>query len=189
MSPCQKLSKVGNNNVESDRVQVSYRPLVGSLLYAAQGTRLDIAFTLNLVSRYCEDPRKTHWFMLKNIPRYLQSTANVGIVNQRKKHITLSCYSNSDYGGCLDTRRSTSGWVTVLDMTPVMWKSSRQSITVSSTCEAEFTAASTAAKDVLWVRNLLEELGLKLPPTQMFVGNQGSIKLIQNNHYTLRQSI
>lgn len=105
----------------------------------------------------------------------------MGLVNKQNDQFSLVCYTDSNYGGCLDTRRSTSSWIVMLANTPVIWRSERQSITATSTCEAEFVAASTAVKEVVWMRNFLYELGVKLQPTFTYIDNQGTIKLINNN--------
>ena len=68
-----------------------------------------------------------------------------------------------------------------MNKTPVIWKTARQTTTATSTVEAEFVAVSSAIKDVLWLRNLLNELNFKLQPTRVRVDNQGAIRLIQNN--------
>ena len=105
-----KLSKTGTNGVESKRVQVPYRNIIGSLLYAAMGTRPDICFSVNLLSRFCEEPRMIHWRMAKNVLRYLIGKEEAGIVCHRSGDcMTIECYADSDHAGCQDTRRSTSG--------------------------------------------------------------------------------
>lgn len=181
MASNSKISKIGNGTVESLIINVPYRQLVGSLLYASLSTRPDISYSVNVLSRYCSEPRKAHWNFLKNIVRYLIGKEDYGLINKRGKEISLSCYTDSDHGGCIDTRRSTSGWIILLNSTPIIWKSSRQATTTTSTCESEFVSCSTASKDLLWVRNLLSELGINLKPTPVHIDNQGTIKLIRNN--------
>lgn len=176
-----KVCKSGIKGVASKSVSVPYRQLIGSLLYASMLTRPDISYSVNVVSRYCEDPKLAHWKLAKNILKYLVGREGMGLCCKRSNELKIECYTDSDFAGCIDTRRSTSGWVISLNSTPIIWKSTRQTITATSTCKAEFVAASTAAKDILWLRNILCELKLNLDPTPMFVDNQGTIKLIKND--------
>lgn len=69
----------------------------------------------------------------------------------------------------------------MLNDSPIMWRSARQSTVATSTCEAEFVAASGAAKEVLWVRNFLDEIGIVLKQTPLFIDNLGTVKLIEND--------
>ena len=89
-------------------------------------------------------------------------------------------YSDADHAGCLDTRRSTTGFVMLLCGTPIIWRSTKQTITADSTCVAEYVAASTAAKELVWARSFLGELGIKLNASTLYVDNQGAISLIKN---------
>lgn len=180
MDPSVKLSKIGNHNVISEPINAPYRHLVGSLLYAALSTRIDISYPLNVLSRFSNAPTKTHWIMLKNILRYLKSREDYGLVNLKSTKTILECYTDSDSAGCIDTRRSTSSFIILLNKTPTIWKSTRQTV-ATSTCEAEFIAASSVCKELLWVRNILLELGISLPPIPVRIDNQGTIKLIKNN--------
>lgn len=182
--PSIKVNKSGLVGSDSkDVANVPYRQLIGSLLYASCLTRPDICYYVNLMARFSESPKLAHWSLLKEIAKYLIGREQECLVCTKNQNnsLVLNCYSDSDYGRCEDTRRSTTGLVVMLNSTPIIWKSKRQTIAVTSTCEAEFVAASHASKEVLWVRNILKELGATLPPTPLLVDNLGSIKLIEND--------
>lgn len=174
------LTKDGLKGSESQETNSPYKDLIGSLSYAAIGPRPDICFSVNKLARYNQSPKQVHWNLAKNIVLYLIGRENYSLINKKLDNnaFKLSCYTDADYGGCEDTRRSTSGVVITLNNTPVIWKSKRQTITVTSTCEAEFIAASLGTKELLWLRNLLTELGADLDLSDVLIDNQGTIKLI-----------
>jgi len=87
--------------------KVPYREAVGSLLYLSQITRPNIHFSVNLVSRYIENPKEQHWTAVKRILKYLKETINFGLIFRTRQEHVLKGYSDADYAGDLDTRRST----------------------------------------------------------------------------------
>lgn len=150
-------------------------------MYVMVGTRPDIAFAVNLLARFGEDSKVVHWNAVKRVLQYLQATQKFGI-EYRQSFEEMECHVDLDYAGCLDTRRSTSGYIIHLAGGPVIWKSAKQATVATSTVEAEFIAASHACEDVLWTQNILLELGRGVKrPTKMYVDNQGAIKVAQNN--------
>jgi len=97
---------------------------------------------------------------------------------QRDINPELIAYSDSDYAGDIDTRRSTSGYVSLKNGAPIAWKSKKQEIAAQSTAEAEYVALFYATQDVAWIRNLLKELREKdQRATIIFEDNQASIKI------------
>lgn len=111
--------------------------------------------------------------------RYLKETANLCICFHGKQN--LIAYSDSDYAGDIDTIKSTSGSIVLLNGGPITWRSKKQTTVATSTVNAEFNAASTACSDIIWCRQFLRELGLELAPTKFLLDNQGAIKSIRNN--------
>lgn len=174
--------KGSTDDVESKNVDVPYREAIGSLMYLMIGTRPDIAFAINLLSRYSNNPKLAHWKALKRVLQYVSETKNLGILYEGKDLPQLKCYVDSDYAACIDTRRSTCGFVISINGGSIIWKSTKQKTVATSTVEAEFTAASLACKEILWCRQLLKELNWQQTnPTEVFIDNQGAIKLIVNN--------
>lgn len=177
-----------NNNDTSARINVPYREAVGSLMFAACVTRPDIMFAVAVVSRYLEQPATEHWTAVKRIIRYAKETADYGIVYDGTTAEPLVIYSDSDFAADPDTRRSTSGYVTVHCGGPISWQSIRQKIVALSTTEAEYVAASDATKEVIWIQRLMESVGAAAVghATELRLDNQGSIKLIKNPEFHKR---
>lgn len=175
------LEKGSSQSKETDmQISAPYRQAVGCLMFAAVVSRPDIMFAVSLVSRFVTDPKPIHWTAVKRIFRYLKGTMSEGIVYGGDKE-DLIAFSDSDYAGCLDSRKSTSGYLFTLAGSAVTWSSQRQSIVALSTTEAEYVSACEAAKEAIWLRLLLSDVGVTLNgPTQMQLDNQGSIKLIEN---------
>lgn len=178
-----KLTKLGGaDGEESKDVAVPYREAIGSLLYAVLGTRPDISYIVNYLARFCEQPKEIHWNAVKRVFKYLLQTQQYGLTyGPSKGKSNLICYVDADFAGDVESRKSTSGYMVLYGSTPIIWKSTKQSIVATSTTEAEFVAASTASREVLWARQLLFELGRQQQmPTKVYIDNQAAIKLVLN---------
>ena len=109
---------------------------------------------------------------------------NHGILYSKSKSFTLSSYSDSDYAGDLETRRSTSGNLFFLANGPISWLSQRQPSVSLSTTEAEYISPCTAAREVTWLRRLLSDTGYPCDMgTKLYIDNQSTIKLIKNPEF------
>ena len=100
-----KLSKK-ENNPKVD--QTLYRSMIGSLLYLTT-SQPDILQSVCLMARYQADPREAHMVAVKRILRYVKGTVNFGLWYVKSESFTLMAYSDIDWAGCMDDRRSTSG--------------------------------------------------------------------------------
>ncbi|XP_050339482.1 uncharacterized protein LOC126765840 [Bactrocera neohumeralis] len=121
--------------------KVPYMEAVGNLLYAAQNTRPDNSFAVNLLNRFSQNPGKWHWLALKRVMRYLKVTVSKGIVF-RKSAKSLTGYCDADWAGDLDQRQSTSGYVFIMQGAAISWSSHRQRTVALSSTEAEFNICS-----------------------------------------------
>jgi hypothetical protein len=158
-----------------------YRCAVGALLYIGRMTRPDILFSVNAASRFCEDPGKPAWSAVKRILSYLSGTSDYGIRYDGTQDNTLTAYSDSDYAGCPDTSRSTSGMLFMLNNGPISWTSHLQKSVAQSTCEAEYYAAGHASRTIVWLRELLDQLGFRQPePTPLLCDNNSAISMVLN---------
>jgi hypothetical protein len=135
-----------------------YASAIGSLMYAMLCTRPDIAYAVSACSRYLANPDVQHVTAVKNVMRYLKGTKHFELVFDGSK-IDLCGFSDSDWGGCTDTSRSTGGYLFNLGSGPVSWSSKRQPTTALSSVEAEYYAETQAAKEAIYLRGLLSELG------------------------------
>lgn len=184
--PHHSMAEIGEPS--SNEVKAfPYREAVGSLMYLATATRPDIAFAVNNASRHLQDPRSCHWTAVKRIFKYVKGTISFGIIFKSKLPISLSIFSDADYAGDLDTRRSTTGYVLLVGSGPISWCSQRQPTVALSTTESEYIAASQTVKELIWVNLLLHELVPKKRDTpQLFIDNQSAIKLIKNPEFHKR---
>lgn len=166
--------------------RIPFREAVGALMFVAVVSRPDIMFSVSRISRYLNNPSEIHWNAVKRIFRYLKGTINFGICYKGDK-IDFKAYSDADFAGDVDTRRSTSGYVTMIAGAPVTWSSSRQKCVSRSTTESEYIAASDAVQEVVWMRTFLREIGIQLNgPTPLYVDNQSTIRLVNNAEHHKR---
>ena len=113
--------------------RVPYSNAVGSLMYAMVCTRPDIAHAVSVVSRFMGNPGKEHWQAVKRIFRYLRGTSDVGLIYGGDTHCLVTGYSDSDYAGDVDSRRSMTGYVFTLSGSVVSWKATLQAAVTLST--------------------------------------------------------
>lgn len=158
-----------------------FRSIVGGLRYLVH-TRPDIAFSVGMVSRFMERPTVLHFNAVKKILRYVKGTVEYGLSYRKGAgNYILSGYSDSDLGGSLEDRRSTGGVVFYLNESLITWVSQKQRCVALSSCEAEFMAATAAACQGVWLRNLLMQVtDEKHCPVIIYVDNKSAIDLARN---------
>ncbi|XP_046844921.1 secreted RxLR effector protein 161-like [Xenia sp. Carnegie-2017] len=155
--------------------------MIGCLTYVSTATRPDIAASIGVLSQFMSDPSKTHFQGVKRVLRYIKGTISYGLKFSCDKNDELHGYSDADYAGNLDDRRSTSGYVFKLANSTISWSSKKQSTVARSTTEAEYVALSQATQEVIWLRRLLSDLGSKpVSPTTVHEDNQGAIEIARN---------
>lgn len=158
----------------------TYQSMVGSLLYAAMATRPDIAQAVSVVSKFNANPNVSHLTAVKRVLRYLKGTLNLALKYERSESGTLVGFSDADWAGDQDDRRSTTGNVFLLGGGAVSWLSKKQSTVALSTAEAEYVALSQAAQECTWLRRLLSDLGMDATPVVILEDNQGAIAIAKN---------
>lgn len=156
-----------------------YCALIGSLLYIANTTRPDIALAVGVLSRFRCTPTTSHWNEAVKVLRYLKDTKEWRLV-LGGSNTHLEGYVDADYGGDLDCRRSTTGFVFKVYGGAVLWGSKKQTATTTSTVEAEFTASSHAIKEAVWLRGLLEELDIPVWRVPLYCDSSGCIQNLKN---------
>src|SRR5882757_2885731 len=118
---------------------------------------------------------ETHWKASLTVLRYLTATTDFGLMYSRSKDFTLHGYSDSDYAGCKIDRKSTSGFMFFAGEKLVSWSSHKQPITSLSSTEAEYIALASAARETVWLRRFLCEIGHpQTRPTEILVDNQSA---------------
>ncbi|KAJ4710294.1 Retrovirus-related Pol polyprotein from transposon TNT 1-94 [Melia azedarach] len=140
--------------------RVPYASAVGSLMYAMVCSRPDLAQSVSVVSRFMGEPGKEHWQAVKRIFRYLKGTFDVGLIYGGDTQCLVTGFSDSDYAGDIDSRRSMTGYVFTLGSSVVSWKATLQPTVTLSTTEAEYMALTEAAKEGIWLKGLVSDLGL-----------------------------
>ena len=109
----------------------------------------DISFAVGMLGRFKSNSGMEHWKAVEKVIRYLQGTKDDMLTYRRSKQLEVIEYSDSDFAGCLDSRKSTSGFVFLLATGAISWKSVKQSTIASSTMEAEFVACVEASNHAL----------------------------------------
>lgn len=158
-----------------------YKQVVGSLMYLTV-TRPDMMFGVSLISRFMARPTMAHWLATKRILRYLKGTINLGIFYRKQEYnLKLVAFTDSDYAGDLDDRRSTSGFVFKLGARAISWASKKQPVVALSTTEAEYMAATLCACQCVWLRRVLEKIEVEeKTATMIMCDNSSTIQLSKN---------
>lgn len=174
--PYQRLPKDDGIPFEDPTL---YRSVVGALLYLTF-TRPDIAFSVNQVCQFMQQPMAIHFTAVKRILRYLKGTAKYGI-HYLHSSLELKAFSDADWAGDPNDRRSTTGLVVFLGSNPISWCSKKQTTVSRSSTEAEYRALSFTAAEIDWIKQLLTFLHVELPqPPVLFCDNLSAIALSFN---------
>ena len=157
-----------------------YRSMIGALQYLSL-TRPDISFAVNKLSQFMHSPTQNHWTATKRLLRYLKNTIFHGINIHETSNTTLTCFSDADWAGSLDDRKSTSAYLIFLGSTPISWSSKKQRATARSSTEAEYRALAMAAAESMWLLSLFHELKVPLSqPPLLLCDNLGATHLSFN---------
>ena len=175
---------VKDDGVSNKANKLLYQQILGSLQYAAGCTRPDIAQAVNVLARYSADPNESHLTNLKRVLRYLKGTINLALTYKGTEP-AFTGYSDADWAGDREDRKSTSGYVFLQSGAAISWASRKQTSVPLSTVEAEYVALSLATQEIVWLRQLLSELGEDVSgPSLLMEDNQGAIATANNpvNH-------
>ena len=171
---------------EVDRMKkIPYREAIGSLMYASVATRPDITYAVSALSRFLDNPGDIHWEAAKRVLRYLSGTKDLTLTYGEERQ-DLTGYTDAD-GASHEHRHAISGYAFLIDGGAVSWQSRKQEIVTLSTAEAEYVAATHAAKEAIWLHRLIFEL-FPIPPstTTLYCDNQAAIKLAIEDNYHAR---
>nr|CAN62086.1 hypothetical protein VITISV_035123 [Vitis vinifera] len=175
---CLKLC-VEPNQVSTDKGR--YQRLVGRLMYLAH-TRPDLAYALSVVSQYMHNLGEQHMNAIMRILRYLKNAPGKRILFAKNvDHQSIEVYTDADWAGAVDDRRSTSGYFTFVGGNLVTWKSKKQNVIARSSAEAEFRGMALGLCEALWLRLLLQDLGyLSRQPIRLFCDNKAACDIAHN---------
>jgi len=167
-----------SNSTSIDRGR--YQMLVGKLIYLSH-TRPDITYAVNVVSQFMHDPRKRHMDVVERILRYLKSTPGKGILFSNHGNLEVEGYTDADWAGSKNDRRSTSGYFTFVGGNLVTWRSKKQPVVARSSAEAEFRGMALGVCELLWVRNVLSDMGFKPKEAmRLYCDNTSAITIAHN---------
>jgi hypothetical protein len=154
----EKLSRVDGTPLDANGA-TKYRSVVGALQYVTL-TRPNIVFAVNKVCQFLHNPTDVHWTTVKRILRYLGGTLGVGIKICNSSSLLVSAFSDADWGGCPDDRRSTGGFAVFLGSNLVSWSAKKQATVSRSSTESEYKSLANATAEIIWVQSILRELGV-----------------------------
>ena len=167
-----------------------YQSAVRALMWPAMHSRLDLAYSVGVLSRFCSNPRLIHVELVKRVLRYVSGTLHLGLTYDREADTPddVIGYTDSDFAGSKPDQKSTGGYVFMLAGATISYSSKLQSIVALSTCEAEYVAMCEARKEAVWLGYLLAELGFwkRSTPVILYADNQGSIALLNNPEFHRR---
>jgi histone deacetylase 1/2 len=179
LSSVEKLSISEGKPLGSEDVS-RYRSLVGALQYLTL-TRPDISFSVNKVCQFLHAPTTSHYSAVKRILRYVQGTLSLGLKLGRSKSTMISAFSDADWAGCPDDRKSTGGFAVFFGSNLISWCAKKQATISRSSTEAEYKSLANATAEVMWIQKLLDELGIQHPrAAQLWCDNIGATYLSAN---------
>jgi hypothetical protein len=157
-----------------------YRSVVGALQYLSL-TRPDICFSVNRVCQFLSTPTTSHWAAVKRILRYLRATIDLGLCFIKSASSLLSAFSDADWAGNPDDRRSTGGFTIFFGGNLISWGSRKHPTVSRSSTEAEYKEVANATAEVIWIQVLLRELGISQNrPPNLWCDNIGATYLTAN---------
>lgn len=188
MSACQPAASPMEEGLKlhttTDQVPVDkrrYQRLVGRLTYLAH-TRPEFAYALSIVSQFMHDPSEQHMNAVMHILRYLNSAPGKGMLFTKNGNLQdIDVYTDADWAGALDDRRSTSGYFTFMGGNLVTWRSKKQNVVARSSAEAEFRGLTLGLCEALWLKHFLEDLGYSpRQPIQLYCDNKAACDIAHN---------
>jgi len=179
--PTSNMIPIENNILKSKKFNpTKYKQANGSLLYLAISTRPDILFSVGRASRKSKDPSYEDWYNVIKIFRYLKGKPDYGIKFKYNNKLEFKVYVNADLGGDKDTRRSTTGFLMLINSAPTSWYSKLQHCVSVSIAESEYYGIHECARHCLWYRNIFKELGLNNNSITINTDNKAAIYNCEN---------
>jgi len=179
-TPMDLNHRIHSGTIEDRIVEPSYyQSIIGSNIYAATGSRPDLAYTTTFLLQFNNCPTSEHLQAARRVLRYLQGTKDQVLLFSKSKSLYLEGYADASYANDLDTRRSVSGYVFSVSGSIISWRSKKQKSVATSTTEAEYMALSLASRQTMWLKRAFIDLRL---PTKIaiYCDNTGAIEVANN---------
>lgn len=170
-------------------VGVPYREAIGSLMYLMIGTRPDISYAVGKLAQFCEDPKVKHCVVVKRVLRYVNGTRRMGLCYDGLKGNGIFGYSDSDWAADVTDRKCISGYVFMMHGAAVSWCSRKQTVTTTSSCEAEYIALSMSCKEAVWLNRIVASIsppGRARKSMKVLSDSQSAISLSGNESINRR---
>jgi len=174
----QEEEEVGEESKED--FTYKYRAAVGSLLYLTTCSRPDIVMAVSNVSKFMDGANVYHWQAVKRIFRYLNGTRSRGLIYRKTGNVQVNVFSDSSFCTCADTSRSRGGFIASISGCAVAWSSRLHDVVSLSTAEAEYMQATESAKEILYLNQLLEDIGIDRDRSTLLLDNSSAIQLVKN---------
>ena len=172
--------QMNSGNSLSDESSFSYRRLIGTLIYLTN-THPDIAYAVQQLSQYMSAPTNIHLQAAFRILRYLKGSPGSGLFFTATGTPQLRAFSDSDWAGCKDSRKSTTGFLVYLGSSLISWQSKKQSTVSRSSSEAEYRALASTACELQWLTYILQDIGVAfIQPATLYCDNQSAIQIATN---------
>ncbi|GKA17332.1 putative reverse transcriptase, RNA-dependent DNA polymerase, partial [Tanacetum coccineum] len=164
-----------------------YRSMIGSLMYLTS-SRPDIMFAVCACARFQVTPKVSHLYAVKRIFRYLKGQPKLGLWYPKDSPFDLEAYTDSDYAGASLDRKSTTRGCQFLGSRLISWQCKKQTIVANSTTKAEYVAAASCCRQVLWIQNQMLDYGYNFMNTKIFIDNESTICIVKNPVFIQRLS-
>nr|XP_016461238.1 PREDICTED: uncharacterized mitochondrial protein AtMg00810-like [Nicotiana tabacum] len=185
----QKLTSVyydtwlHNHNVIADEKLKDpsiYQGLVGRLLYLTM-TRPDLAFAVQVLSQFMHCPKDPHLEYALRVVKYTMAEPGLGVLMPAESISKLTAYCDLDWGACVETKRSVTGYLVKFGGSLISWKSNKQENVFRSSVEAEFRSMASCTAEITWLVGMFKELGIHVDlPVQLMCDNKPSIEITAN---------
>ncbi|XP_071713109.1 secreted RxLR effector protein 161-like [Rutidosis leptorrhynchoides] len=156
-----------------------YRGMIGSLLYLT-ASRPDIIFSVCLLARFQENPMTSHVEAVKRIFRYLKGTMHFGLWYPKFTGVDIMCSTDSDHGGSMIDRKSTSGVCAFVGLCLTSWFLKKQTSIALSTIEAEYVAMGRVCAQVLWMKQTFLDYGITSSEIPICCDNKDKVESAEN---------
>ncbi|KAF5320751.1 hypothetical protein D9619_000007 [Psilocybe cf. subviscida] len=168
---------------------IPYREALGCIMYAQYVARPDLSFAVTLLSRFASNPGQQHWAAVLHVLAYIKATLHFALRYGGEGHTSIAPigYTDADFAGDIDTRRSYAGYVFLQGGGPTAWGGKLLPRPSLSTSESEYMAMTRAAQQLEWMYAQMSEMGLPQPrPAVLRADNQSSIYLARNQKHNAR---